>query len=171
MTDAALDLEEHERRRRVHGDGFTFVEVIDDAKRSKKGAKRHAGDVVKAILYAREPIDKMFKRGTITRLQFDAGDALRNVHEIALGAGKASYLNDSGGSGFGPTCLAQRQIDASIELDQTRRAMGENWRILENVVCHASPVSAHAAAYQITEPRAKRMLDAALDELAKHYGW
>lgn len=170
MTDA-LNLEEHERRRTVHGEGFTFVEVIDDAKRSRKGAKRHAGDVVKAILYAREPIDKMLKRSTITRLQFDAGDALRNCHEIALGAGKSSHMNDSGGSGFGPTCLAQRQIDASIELDQTRRAMGQQWPILEHVVCHANSVKLYAEVYKMTEPRAKRALDAALDSLCKHYGW
>jgi len=174
MTDTlqgGIDWEEQERRRAVRGDTFVLVETIDDDKRSRKGAKRHAGDVVKAILYVRDPIDRMFRRGTIDRLQFDAGDALRNVHELALGAGRSGFLNDAGGGAFGPACLAQRTIDAGIELDRTRRAMGASWPILEHVVCHGNTVKLYAMTHYMTEPRAKRALDAALDTLARHYGW
>jgi hypothetical protein len=170
MTDP-LDLDEHRRRKRVRGDDFILIDTIDDDKRAKKGAKRHAGDVVKAILYARDPIDKMFRRGTITRLQFDAGDALRCVHDAYLGAGKANYLNDAGGGAFGPSCITQKIVDAGIELDRTRRAMGKKWAILEHVVCHGNTVKLFAMVHGMTEPRAKRSLDRALNALAAHYGW
>lgn len=166
------DTTDIENQAKLRGDEFDHIAAINDAKRSKKGAKRHAGDETRVLVFARDPIDKMRRNKSITPLQFDAGDRLRNTHELALGAGKSSYLNDAGGGGFGPACLAQKTLDAGCDLDAARKAVGAaHWRILEQVVCHGTHVAAYARTYGLTDPKAKRDLCAALDLLAAHYGW
>lgn len=166
------DTTDIERQARLRGDEFDHIAAINDAKRSRKGAKRHAGDEVRVLVFARDPIDKMRRNKSITPLQFEAGDRLRNTHELARGAGRSSYLNDAGGGGFGSGCLAQAVLDAGCELNLVERAVGKaHWRILEQVVCFGNHIAAYARVYRLTDPKAKRDLDKALDALAAHYGW